>query len=512
MRNANPKLPLPALTIPGALAIALVLALLLLLSGGIGGTGGGPATAEAGCGKLKVKSTVVSRYPKIFADQYEKKLKVSVQRGGGSVRDWRVQLYTFGGFLLGQSKIDDKMSSTDTAKMKLKLPLQPGKYTMVTKGTVGGCGELELDEVVNFRGCLNKLPIDFVAKPSGSASDYGRYLSVKIQPKSVWAPLVDIYGTLSNFDGDVYGKAELPQGERKLIGQQFLNFKLKSGGLDRGGYSVFVTGKARQPRSCGNLAKSTDSQVQVALGLTLLALLLLGLILGTGSSTPAAAQNDGPKFATQLSAAGPITGERRDSGRRGKRGYRGHTGPEGNEGPLGPRGIAAGPARQFISIDWQNGDYVGRDRQSFTAPGIGTGEVRCTPPNGNEPTGVQWIHFYPDDNGTPTTGPSRWNTTMWTARMGGDVGDPNSDHTSVVRTARLDRPNQVSGFNESMNTITEGTVQESAGSFTGIITTEPLNPAISQPPATTFNLTWYWKFNDGSPRCYMAGTFVTKGT
>jgi hypothetical protein len=257
MKAANPKLPLPAPTIPGALTLALVLALLLLLSGGVGGSGGDPATAEAGCGKLRVKSEVVSRYPKVFANQYEKKLKVRVQRGGTPVRDWRVQLYTFGGFLLGQSKTDKRMSGTDTASMKLKLPLQPGKYTLVTKGKVGGCGELELNEVVNFRDCLNKLPIEFVDKPSGSASDYGRYLSVQIQPKAVWAPLVDIFGTLSNFDGDVYGKAELPKGSGKLIGRQPLDFKLKSGGLDQGGYSVYVTGKARQPKSCGDLAKST---------------------------------------------------------------------------------------------------------------------------------------------------------------------------------------------------------------------------------------------------------------
>ena len=257
MSKTNPKSRLPALRNSGAAAVVVVLALALVLSGGVGGSGGAPTQAEAGCGKLKVRSEVISRYPKVFANQYEKKLKVSVKRGGNAVRDWRVQLYTFGGFLLGQSEIDKKMSSTDKATMKLRVPLQPGKYTLVTKGTVGGCGELELDEVVNFRDCLNKLPIDFIDRPGGRAADYGRYLSVKIAPKPVWAPLVDIYGTLSNFDGDVYGKAELPRGGRKLIGQQFLNFKLKSGGLDRGGYSVYVTGKARQPRSCGNLAKST---------------------------------------------------------------------------------------------------------------------------------------------------------------------------------------------------------------------------------------------------------------
>ncbi len=257
MRIENQEMTTLAWRAAGALAIALLMALALLLSGGIGGSGGSPATAEAGCGKLKVRPQVVSRYPKVFANQYEKKLKVSVNRGRAAVTDWRVQLYTFGGFLLGESEIDKRMSKSDTATMKLRLPMQPGKYTLVTKGTVRGCGELERNEVINFRDCLNKLPITFVDKPGGTAADYGRYLSVKIAPNPVWAPLVDIYGTLSSFEGDVYGKAELPRGQRKLIGQQTLDFQLKSGGLDSGGYSVYVSGKARQPRSCGDLSKTT---------------------------------------------------------------------------------------------------------------------------------------------------------------------------------------------------------------------------------------------------------------
>lgn len=256
------------------------------------------------------------------------------------------------------------------------------------------------------------------------------------------------------------------------------------------------------------------SQVQVAGGLALLALLALGLILWSGGPAPASADGPGSLQARELAATAPAAerGSKGKRGKRGKRGERGPRGPEGRTGPEGAPGIPAGPARQFVTIDWQNGDWVGRDRQSFNAPGIGTGEVRCTPPNGNEPTGVQWIRFYPDDAGSATSGPSKWNTTMWTARIGGDVGDPDSDHATVIRTARLDRWNQQSGFHESMNTIAEGTVNESEGSFTGMITTEPLTPAVRQPPATTFHLTWYWKFDDGAPRCYMAGTFVTKGT
>jgi hypothetical protein len=248
----------PRLRPRGVLGLIAILAVAVLVSiGGAAGLGGGPDSAAAGCGRLNADPHVISRYPKPFAAQFEKKLRVSVQRGRAKVRDWRVQLYTFGGYLLGESKIDKRMAGTDTASMKLRQALQPGKYTLVTKGTVRGCGEVELDQVVSFRDCLGKLPIKFVEKPGGTAADYGRYLSIKIAPKPLWAPLGDIRGSVSNFDGDVYGRAELPRGEGKLIGTQTLDFKLKSGGLQPGGYSVYITGKARQPRSCGDLSKST---------------------------------------------------------------------------------------------------------------------------------------------------------------------------------------------------------------------------------------------------------------
>lgn len=240
------------------LGVIAAIAAFALLTGVSNGPGSGPTPADASCGSLKVQPEVVSKFPKVFANQYTKKMRISVNRGRSHVKHWRVELYTFGGFLLGKSDYKSKMSSSDKIAMKLRLPIQPGKYTLVVKGDVPKCGELELDKVVNFRGCLNSLPISFPNKPGGTAADYGRYLSVHIAPKPVWAPLKDIRGTLSNFDGDVYGTAELPRGSRKLIGEQTLDFKLKSGGLQEGGYSVYITGKARQPNQCGNLSKSTS--------------------------------------------------------------------------------------------------------------------------------------------------------------------------------------------------------------------------------------------------------------
>jgi len=237
------------------LAIGAIAATVPLLGEPGGPTG--PARADASCGALKVQPQVVSRFPKVFANQYTKKMRIAVDRGRPNVRHWRVELYTFGGFLLGKSEYQRQMGATDRTTMKLRIPMQPGKYTLVVKGQVKGCGELELDKVVSFRGCLRGLPVRFPNKPGGSAADYGRWLSVNIAPKPVWAPLKDIRATLSNFEGDVYGTAELPRGNRKLIGEQTLDFKLKKSGLEEGGYSVYVTGKARQPNQCRNLSKST---------------------------------------------------------------------------------------------------------------------------------------------------------------------------------------------------------------------------------------------------------------
>jgi hypothetical protein len=66
-----------------------------------------------------------------------------------------------------------------------------------------------------------------------------------------------------------------------------------------------------------------------------------------------------------------------------------------------------------------------------------------------------------------------------------------------------------------MNTQTVGYDVRSTGMFTGLITTEPLNAGIEQPPPTSFRLTWHWNFGLGydnpNARCYVAGAFLTEG-
>ncbi len=135
--------------------------------------------------------------------------------------------------------------------------MQPGPYTVVVKGDILGCGESETSDTVKLRGCLGKLPIQFFNKPKGEAEAYNRggYVSIGIRPRSGWSPIRKIHSMLTDFDGVVYGRAELQKGSRKLIGEQYLNHKLKRK-LTKGGYSIYVKGKAPQPRACGEKTKT----------------------------------------------------------------------------------------------------------------------------------------------------------------------------------------------------------------------------------------------------------------
>lgn len=237
------------------LAVVLLLALALIFTGAVGSNGQGPAIADAGC-RIHAKVKPVSRYPAPFASQYTKKLRVTVYNRTGNVKTWHLELYQFSGAKLGRSRERHYLTFGTKAAINLRQALQPGSYTVVVKGNIPGCGDVETSSVVNLRPCLGKLPIRFFNKPGGTASDYGKYLSVGIQPREGWSPIRDIHSVVADFDGVVYGRASLPKGYKKLIGQQFLNHKLTRK-LKKGGYSVTVTGKAPQPIACGNKVKST---------------------------------------------------------------------------------------------------------------------------------------------------------------------------------------------------------------------------------------------------------------
>jgi hypothetical protein len=211
---------------------------------------GGPASAPAqSCGPLPVKATVVGKFSRNYALQYRKRVPIQVTTKGPRITGWKVQIYTFGGFRLGHSKRYSVLGGTRHTKVPLKFPMQPGQFTVVVKGTVAGCGELELDKVVKFRDCVNKLPVHFPDKPRGFAADYGHYVSLKIEPTKNHV-IKKLRGRLYNFHGKRFGSSRL----HILFGTQFMN-NLLSRTLVRGNYTFIVSGLVDQPRACGPKSK-----------------------------------------------------------------------------------------------------------------------------------------------------------------------------------------------------------------------------------------------------------------
>jgi hypothetical protein len=245
----------------GAIVIAVLLALLLMLSGGTSGTGSGPELAHAKCGGIKVKEIKpITKFGAPFASQYTKKMRVQIFNYTGGVHKWKVELYDFSSNKLGSSKRTSASKYLywgDTATIKLKQPMQPNQYTLVLKGDVRGCGFSEASDTTRLRGCLKTLPIKVFDRPKGKAADYnsGGYVSVGVIPKTGWQPIRDVRSTLTSFSGVEYGRAELQKPFTKLIGKAYLDNKLTRT-LVPGDYSVFITGKAPQPPSCGEKSKS----------------------------------------------------------------------------------------------------------------------------------------------------------------------------------------------------------------------------------------------------------------
>ncbi len=206
--------------------------------------------------------------------------------------------------------------------------------------------------------------------------------------------------------------------------------------------------------------------------------------------------------------------------RRLSRGPRGFPGPRGRTGDRGPTGDAGDPGRpgstpiiaSSFTINWQNNNWQGRESATFVAPGIGQGTVTCTPNIENvTDSGKQMMEFRPYDQ--------QADTTMWTLRTDDRpytyYDDPAraAESPIAVRAARREG-NTGPQFNEGFNLKAFGPTYRAQGSFMGIISSRGNRTAIGGPgPApTTFRVSWHWRFDDGNPRCYVAGSFFTEAT
>jgi hypothetical protein len=229
------------------------------------------------------------------------------------------------------------------------------------------------------------------------------------------------------------------------------------------------------------LTRTTGGRRRARIGA---AAIVVAVVCGSASSVLAKAVTPSRKAAAHRPAHAATVGIRGGIGPTGPRGPVGRRGPAGAVGPA-----AADISRQAVTINWQNGQFAGRDTASFVAPGIGTGQIVCSPD-------TQWLRFFPADASADTA------MTWLESEPGSRVGV-----NTAVRT-QYTGPDFYAGFNDSLGQ------QVGSGSVEGIISSRLNRDSLGGPgPApTTFRVTWNWNFGGGSPGCSVAGEFVSAGT
>ncbi len=226
----------------------------VLVAAGLFTTEPGTAHARTGfCpGGLPASGKVVGDFAKPYASAYEKKVPIYVETDGPALSNVHVELYTFDGVKLGESKEFGDFSVGDTGRVKLRFPMQAGKFTLVIKGVAEGCSnERERSQVIRFHECSDALPLEFPQRPHGQASDYGGYVSVRVRTAGV--TVRELRGTLSDLDGRIFGRSRL----KALFGTATLDNRLTRG-LEPGSYSFTVSGFPDQPRKCGRKQTSVS--------------------------------------------------------------------------------------------------------------------------------------------------------------------------------------------------------------------------------------------------------------
>jgi len=161
----------------------------------------------------------------------------------------------------------------------------------------------------------------------------------------------------------------------------------------------------------------------------------------------------------------------------------------GNAKPV----ATTGQLTQKVVVDWAKGNWEGRQVGGFIAPGIGYGEIVCSPDQ-------QWVRFYPSNSGREAA------MMTWTYKNWGSWSE------KALREAKY-ATGTGPDFREGMNKFTPAE-KNSTGTFQGIISDRgPLDGpgGTSLAPPTTFDLSWVWDFNSPrSSKCHVQATFRTQ--
>lgn len=154
-----------------------------------------------------------------------------------------------------------------------------------------------------------------------------------------------------------------------------------------------------------------------------------------------------------------------------------------------------GQMTQKVAVDWTRGKWDGRQVGGFIAPGIGYGEIVCSPYQ-------QWVRFYPSNAGRESA-MMTWTYKSW------DFGKGTEKSVREAKYTEGTGPD----FREGMNKWGP-TEKNSTGTFQGIISDRgPIDGpgGVALAPPTTFDLDWVWDFRKpGSSSCHVKATFRTQ--
>lgn len=154
------------------------------------------------------------------------------------------------------------------------------------------------------------------------------------------------------------------------------------------------------------------------------------------------------------------------------------------------------PSRQRAVVDWSGASSAGRDVAGFVVPGVGYGELVCSPI-------TQWVRVFPSDQGRETS------MLTWTYR----AWDGNRDTAEKALREALHTQFTGRDFNEGFNKF-QPAEKQSTGEFTALITDRgPIGAAFapSLAPPVGVRVTWEWDFRDpNASRCHAEASFVAQ--
>lgn len=151
------------------------------------------------------------------------------------------------------------------------------------------------------------------------------------------------------------------------------------------------------------------------------------------------------------------------------------------------------PSRQRAVVDWSGGAYGGREIVGFVLPGVGHGEMVCSPT-------TQWIRVYPTDRRREVS-MMNWTYRDWGGGTGKEIRE--GLHT---RYTGPDFSERFANFLPAEKTST--------GEFIGLIADRgPFDSVGVGPyaPPISLKVTWTWDFSQaGKERCYAAIDLVAQ--